>query len=174
MAICRVSAGHCLAFFLWDSSYGRSAGPIWYESEPCLFLCRTIVSDQPVYIVSFCDGSITVVYFSARKYHPAAALTTAQIWFGFDSASGVTIVFTALFGILRHHVWLARNKHRFEHVTPHALLTIKCAKSTSRFLVWMHRRRCSPEVFERDWLVSRIVGSVTKQDCIRFTRGFIT
>ena len=97
-----------------------------------------------------------------RKYHPAAALTTAQILFGFDSASGVTTVFTALLGILRHHVWLARNKHRFEHVTPDALLTIKNAKSTFRFLVRMHRRRCSPEVFEPDWLVSGIVGSVTK------------
>jgi len=42
-----------------------------------------------------------------RKYHPTAALTTGQILFGFDSASGVPIVFTALLRILRHHVWLA-------------------------------------------------------------------
>ena len=41
-----------------------------------------------------------------RKHHPMAALTTSRILFGFESASGVPIVFTALLGILRHHVWL--------------------------------------------------------------------
>ena len=109
-----------------------------------------------------------------RKYHPTAALTTGQILFGFESAFGVPIVFTALLGILRHHVWLARNKHRFEQVPPDAPTTLKNAKSTFRFLVRMHKRHCTREVFERDWLVDGIVGCVTEQDWIRFTRDFIT
>ena len=109
-----------------------------------------------------------------RKYRPAADLSTAQILFGFDTSAGVPITFNALLGILRHHVWLARNKHRFEHVTPDAHVTIKNAKSALRFLVQMHQRHCSPEVFTTDWMASGIVGSVTEQDWIRFTREFIT
>ena len=65
-----------------------------------------------------------------HQHHPTAALTSGQILFGFESASGVPIVFTALLGILRHHVWLARNKHRFEQVPPDAPATLKNAKST--------------------------------------------
>ena len=57
-----------------------------------------------------------------HKYDPAATLTAAQILFGLPS--NVPIVFTALLGVLRHHVWLARNKHRFEHVSPDLQLTI--------------------------------------------------
>ena len=109
-----------------------------------------------------------------HKHHPTAALTTGQILFGFQSASDVPIVFTAVLGILRHHVWLAPNKHRFEQVLPDAPTTLKNARSTFRFLVQMHKRHCTREVFDRDWLVDGIVGCVNKQDWIRFARDFIT
>ena len=68
MAICRVSADTA-----WLSLDGivPTADPIWYESEPCLFLWRTTVFDPPVYIVSSSDGSITVVYCSAPKVPPS-------------------------------------------------------------------------------------------------------
>ena len=95
-----------------------------------------------------------------RKRHPTAALTTGQILFGFASASGVPIVFTALLGILRHHVWLARNKHPFEQVLPDVPTTLKNAKSTFHFIVRMHQGHCTREVFDRHWLVDGRLGVV--------------
>ena len=80
-----------------------------------------------------------------QKYDPAATLTAAQILFGLPS--NVPIVFTALLGVLRHHVWLGRNNHRFENVSPDVQLTIQKAKSTFRFLVRMHRLHCSQDAF---------------------------
>ena len=128
------------------------------------------------HLFSSCPFASEVLHWftvQLRKHHPTAALTTGQILFGFDPASGVPIVFTALLGILRHHVWLARNKHRFEQVPPDAPTTLKNAKTTFRFLVRMHKRHCTSEVFERNWLVDGIVGCVTEQDWMRFARDFI-
>ena len=98
-----------------------------------------------------------------HKYDPAATLTAAQILFGLPS--NVPIVFTALLGVLRHHVWLARNKHRFEHVSPDLQLTIKNAKSTFRIL---------QDSFERDWLVRGIIGTISESGHIEFGRDFVT
>ena len=147
--------------------FGMNVDPACFCGEP----------ESLIHLFSLCPFASEVFQWFAiqlRKYHPTAALTTGQILFGFESASGVPIVFTALLGILRHHVWLARNKHRFEQVPPDAPTTLKNAKSTFRFLVRMHKRHCTSEVFERDWLVDGIVGCVTEQDWIRFTRDFIT
>ena len=129
-------------------------------------LCFCGEPESLLHLFTSCPLALDVLQWftiQLRKHHPVSALTTAQILFGSESASGVPIVFTALLSILRHHIWLARNKHRFEQVTPDAPVTIKNAKSTFRFLVRMHRRLCTPEVFERDWLVNGIVGSVTEQ-----------
>ena len=100
--------------------------------------------------MAFSAGRCSVVYYPAPKVPPATALTTAQMLLGSHSASDVPIAFTALFGILRHHVGLARNKHRFEQMLPDAQPTIENAKSICRFLARMHRRHCTTEVFDHD------------------------
>ena len=101
-------------------------------------LCFCGETETLLHMFTSCPFALDIVEWfkiQQRKHHHESALTTAQILFGFESASNVPIVFTALLGILRHHIWLARNKQRFEHVTPDAPLTIKNAKSTFRFLV---------------------------------------
>ena len=97
-----------------------------------------------------------------RKWKPAGVLTDVEILFGFSTTSRVPLVFTTLLGVLRHHIWLARNSHRFDGVAPNVPATLRKARSTFRFLVRMHRRHCRPpDQFLRDWLVDGIIGSVT-------------
>jgi hypothetical protein len=82
-----------------------------------------------------------------RKFNRLAVLSDRDILFGLLPSSGVPEVFTALLGVLRHHVWLARNSHRFENIAPDSGITLKKAKSTFRFLVRMHQRHCPQERF---------------------------
>ena len=147
--------------------FGMKVNPLCFCGEP----------ENLLHLFTSCPFALDVFEWFRNqlcKHQHALAFTTGQILFGFQSACNYPIMFTALLGILRHHVWLARNKYRFEQVPPDALVTIKQAKSTFRFLVSMHQRHCSHEVFEREWLVNGIVGSVTEQGFIYFTSDFIT
>ena len=58
----------------------------------------------------------------------------------------------------RPDYWLACNKHWFEWVPPDAPTTSKNAKYTFHLLVRIHKRHCTREVFDCDWLVDGIVG----------------
>jgi hypothetical protein len=109
-----------------------------------------------------------------RKHNPAAVLSDAQILFGFNSQPPTPIAFTALLGVLRHHIWLARNSHRFEGIVPFPPLVLKKARSTFRFLVRMHQRHCAFDQFTKEWLVDGVIGSISDQGWIRFTTDFIT
>jgi hypothetical protein len=109
-----------------------------------------------------------------RKFNNLAVLSDCEILFGFLPSSDVPVVFTALLGVLRHHIWLARNNHRFENIAPDSFETLKKAKSTFRFLVRMHQRHCPQERFVHKWLADGVIGSLTQQDWICFTRDFIT
>ena len=77
-----------------------------------------------------------------RKFNRLAVLSDRDILFGLLPSSGVPEVSTALLGVLRHHMWLARNSHRFENIATDSCTTLKKAKSTFRFLVRMHQRHC--------------------------------
>ena len=143
--------------------FGMNVNPACFCGEP----------ESLIHLFTSCLFALEVFQWfliQLREHHPTAALTPGQILFGFESASGLHIVFMALLSILCHHVWLARNKHRFDQVPPDAPTTLKNAKSTFRFLVRMHKRHCTCKVFDRDWLVDGIVGCVTEQDWIRFAR----
>ena len=109
-----------------------------------------------------------------RKYSPSVNLTNGDILFGFSSASRVPVVFSALLGVLRHHLWLSRNNHRFENIPPCAHDTLRKAKSTFRFLVRLQKRNLPTDQFSREWLLNGIIGSITTQDWVRFTRDFVT
>ena len=147
--------------------FGMKVSPLCFCGEP----------ETLLHLFTSCPLALDVLqWFTTKlnKHHPVSALTTAQILFRFVCASGVPVVFTALLGIVRHHIWLARNKFRFEQISPDAQVTIKQAKSTFRFLVRMHQRHCTHQVFEREWLVNGIVGCVTEQGFTHFTSDFIT
>jgi exonuclease III len=149
------------------SRFGMNVNPACFCGQP-ESLCHLFVS---------CPFATEILsWFVAQlcKCCPTATLSSSQILFGFDSASRVPIVFTALLGILRHHIWLARNSHRFEGIPPDVPTTLKKAKSTFRFLVRMHKRHHPPDRFVVDWLADGVIGSLSEQDWIRFTRDFIT
>ncbi|CAB4044703.1 Hypothetical predicted protein [Paramuricea clavata] len=108
------------------------------------------------------------------KFNQLAALSDRDILFGLLPSSGIPVVFTALLGVLRHHVWLAHNSHRFENIAPDSDTMLKKAKSTFLFLVRMHQRHCHRERFVHEWLADGVIGSITQQDWIHFTRDFVT
>ena len=147
--------------------FGMKVSPLCFCGEP----------ETLLHLFTSCPLALDVLKWFTTKlnqHHLVSSLTTAQILFGFKSASGVPLMFTALLGIVRHHIWLARNKFRFEQVSPDAQTTIKQTKSTFRFLVRMHQHHCTQEVFECQWLGNGIVGSVNEHGWIHFTSDFIT
>ncbi|CAB4031992.1 Hypothetical predicted protein, partial [Paramuricea clavata] len=101
-----------------------------------------------------------LVWFTLQlnRYDPLVILTDGDILFGFSSASRIPLVFSALLGILRHQVWLARNKHRFENIAPCSQDSLRKAKSTFRFMVRLQKRHNPVGQFTHEWLADGIVG----------------
>ena len=97
-----------------------------------------------------------------------------HILFGFPTSLTIPIVYDALLGVLRQHMWLARNNHRFENQSPVVPLTLQQAKSTFRFLVRLQFRHGQRYRFVHDWLADGVIGSITDDKWIRFTSDFIT
>jgi hypothetical protein len=102
------------------------------------------------------------------------SLSLSDILFGFSSASPVPVVYNALLGILRHQIWLSRNRQRFEGIDPDVAVLLRKAKSTFRFLVRMHKRQCPRQRFIEDWLANGNVGRLTDEEWIHFSRDFVT
>jgi hypothetical protein len=147
--------------------FGMNVNPLCFCGQP----------ETLLHLFTVCPfGTEIINWFLVllRRSKPTAVFNDAEILFGFTATSRVPVVFTALLGILRHHIWLARNRHRFDNVPPDVSETMRKARSTFRFLVRMHRRHCrSPEQFDNEWLVNGIVGSITEQGWIRFNHDFI-
>ena len=114
-------------------------------------------------------------WFLQRQFRPSVtSLPASDILFGFSLHPDIPVVFSALLGVLRHHIWLARNRSRFHQVPPDSLVTWKNVRCTFRFLVRMHKLHCSLDRFEREWLVDGLVGSITDGNWIHFSRDFVT
>lgn len=109
--------------------------------------------------------------FDSKK----VSLSLTEILFGFTGTSQrhVPVVFTALMGVIRHHIWLARNRRRFDCLLPTVEDTLHNIKSTFCFLVRIQKRHCSRSHFLKDWLAGGIVGSLTKEDWITYSNQFI-
>jgi hypothetical protein len=148
--------------------FGMNVNPLCFCGQP----------ETLLHLFTICPFGTAIIDWLLvllRRSKPTAVFNDAEILFGFTATSRVPVVFTALLGILRHHIWLARNRHRFDNVPPDVSETMRKARSTFRFLVRMHRRHCrSPEQFDNEWLVNGIVGSITEQGWIRFNHDFIT
>jgi hypothetical protein len=120
-----------------------------------------------LHLFTTCPFAIEVLdWFVSQlwKLNNLVVLSDCEILFGFLPSSGVPVVFTALLGVLRHHMWLALDSFK----------TLKKAKSTFHFLVRMHQCHCPQERFVHEWLADGVIGSITQQDWIRFTQDFIT
>lgn len=110
-----------------------------------------------------------------QKFRPTITLLSpSETLFGFPTNRGLPVVFSALLGVLRHHIWLARNAYRFDNVLPHTETTLHKAKATFRFLLRMHHRHHPRDHFSHDWLADGVIGVITARDSICFSSDFVT
>ena len=86
--------------------FGMNVNPLWFCGQPENLLHLFILCPFATEILNW-----FLVQF--RKWKPAGVHTDTEILFGFSTTSRVPLVFTALLGVLRHRIWLARNSHRF-------------------------------------------------------------
>lgn len=101
-------------------------------------------------------------------------LSISQLLFGFPEASQTPPIVNAILGILRHHIWLHRNRCRFDHDVPHASLTLQKARSTIRFAVKMQHRHCLPIEFATRWLLNGLVGTIADDNTVSFAKHFMS
>ena len=148
--------------------FGMRVDPSYFCGQP----------EDLVHMFTSCHFAMAVLdwfLIQLRKFRPSVtSLPASTILFGFPSRSKIPVVFSALLGVLRHHIWLARNSYRFENVPPDVVVTLRKARSTFRFLLRMHRRHCLPDHFFHHWLADGLVGSITDEDWIRFSSDFVT
>jgi hypothetical protein len=141
-------------------------------------LCFCGAEENLIHLFTSCQFSVSIIdWFQSilKKWQPNAPLLPVKnILFGFAPNSNAPVAFSALLGVLRHSIWLNRNAQRFDHVVPDVSTTLKKARTTFRFLVRMHKRHCPRDRFIHEWLADGVIGSLTEQDWIRFTRDFIT
>ena len=65
--------------------------------------------------------------------------------------------FPCLLGIIRHHIWLTRNKARFDKVMPHYPTVLSRVKSALRCVIRVQQRHCLPANFPDFWMASGVV-----------------
>ena len=101
-------------------------------------------------------------------------LTISTILFGFSEAKKTPAAVNALLGIFRHHLWLHRNRCRFDRLSPDATSVLRMAKSTFRFAVQMEHRHCLLTKFENEWLLRGVVGTIAGDNSVSFSKTFMS
>ena len=101
-------------------------------------------------------------------------LTISTILFGFPEAKKTPAAVNALLGIFRHHLWLHRNRCRFDRLSPDASSVLRMAKSTFRFAVKMEHRHCLLTKFEDEWLIRGLVGTIADDNSVSFSKDFMS
>ena len=104
----------------------------------------------------------------------AAPLTISTLVFGFPEATKTPAAVNALLGIVRHHLWLHRNRCRFDRLSPDASSVLRMAKSTFRFAVKLEHRHCLLTKFEDEWLLRGLVGTIDTTNTVSFSKDFMS
>ena len=128
--------------------------------------CFCGAPESLVHLFTSCPFAVDILAWFSQQFSrckPGLVVSPQQVLFGFSSKLRVPVVFDALLGVLRHHIWLARNLRRFEHQSPSVAETLQKAKSTFRFMVRLESRHCPPDRFLQDWLAAGIIGSLTEE-----------
>ena len=99
-------------------------------------------------------------------------LTISTILFGFPEATKTPAAVNAILGIVRHHLWLHRNRCRFDRLSPDASSVLRMAKSTFRFAVKLEHRHCLRTKFEDEWLLRGLVGTIDTTNSVSFSKDF--
>ena len=69
---------------------------------------------------------------------------------------------------------LHRNRCRFDRLPPDASMALRLAKSTFRFSVKLEHRHCLLTKFEEEWLLRGLVGSITGDNTVSFSKDFMS
>ena len=143
---------------------GRRCGPVFVCGVLCvryriLHGCLSMVSfpcfcglpEDLLYLLTSCrfDREVLAWFLSwVQEARPSiSSLTSSQILFGFATESRVPLVYSALLGVLRHHIWLSRNNQRCEDIAPDVGVLLHKAKSTFRFLRYLRLRSMTGSTF---------------------------
>ena len=87
---------------------------------------------------------------------------------GYPKSAELPDGFTALLGIIRHRIWVARNAFRFDGVQPIPLLTVEQATSSFRFLLRIQSRHIPSSQFVKKWLAGGFFGHILDDNSILF------
>ena len=94
-------------------------------------------------------------------YRPTATLPrTRELCFGYPRVENIPAGFVALLGLIRHRLWLDRNRFRFEGKRPVPRLSLERVKSSFRFLLRVQQRHCLTSTFEAQWLAGGELGTL--------------
>lgn len=124
-------------------------------------LCACGHDETLIHLFTSCPFSRQIWQWFDRLFRQTrhrVVLSPTILLFGFPQSSGVPVVFSALLGVLRHHIWLTRNKFCFEHLPPNFQVCLRNAKSSFKFLVRLEVRACPPARVSSDWLANGIIG----------------
>lgn len=141
--------------------FGMAVDPLCFCGQP----------ETLLHLFVDCPSSVHVMQWFLSQVHKVVfpfVLSRSHILFGFTPSDRLPLVFSALLGVLRHHIWLARNRYRFDHIRVTPADTLRKAKSTFRFLLRMHQRHCPRYTFEREWLANGVIGNLTANDYLQF------
>ena len=101
-------------------------------------------------------------------------LDISTILFGFPDAKNTPAAVNSILGILRHHLWLHRNRCRFDRLSPDASSVLRMAKSTFRFAVKLEHHHCLRTKFEEEWLLQGLVGTINQDNTVSFSKDFMS
>ena len=91
-----------------------------------------------------------------------------EMLYGYRRVTRVPPGFIILIGIIKHQLWCARNKFRFEGIIPSLADMLERIKSAFRFDLRIHQRKTGPSLFKERWLVNGILGTVNSNGFISF------
>ena len=113
-------------------------------------------------------------YFSVfKRFRPQSQRPSkSDLLVGYGKNVKVPPVFPCLLGIIRHHIWLTRNKAWFDKVIPHYPTVLSRVKSALRCVIRVQQRHCLPANFSDFWLASGGVGSLSAGDINVFVAEF--
>lgn len=94
------------------------------------------------------------------------ALTAAEALLGFGPSTKLPPIFSCLLGLIRHQLWVSRNRARFDHRPRHSDGILRRITSSAKFLVRIQQRHCPPDRFSTLWLAGGTIGTLSQAGII--------
>ena len=133
--------------------------------------------ETAIYLLCYCPVAKTVWDWLTPllvSFNIPTPLTVSTVLFGFPEAKKTPAAVNALLGILRHHLWLHRNRCRFDRLSPDASSVLRMAMSTFRFAVKLEHRHCLLTKFEEEWLLRGLIGTFADDNTVSFSKDLMS